>query len=170
MRLAPDYPLTVARVPTLGGNPGTFATVRVMRAMVEQFKSDPDILRAAVGVIYLTPEHSQYGEAETLFNYVRDFIRYVRDPVGLESLTIPPITLQRQIGDCDDQATLLATLFEAVGYPSRFVLAGYQSRDFEHVFLEVFVNGEWIACDPILKTFNFGDEAPGALARWTERR
>lgn len=169
MLLPPDYPFTVARVPHLGGNPGTKATVRAMRAMVEEFKSDPLILRAAVGIVYLMPEHSQHAEAEALFNYVRDFVRYVRDPVGLESLTIPPVVLQRQVGDCDDQSTLLATLLEAVGYPTRFVLAGYQSRDYEHVFLETFVNGEWFACDPILKQFAFGNEAPAPLSRWVER-
>lgn len=168
MFLPPDYPLTVARVPHLGGNPGTRATVRAMRSMVERYKSDPEIIAAATGVVYLTPEHSQHSEAEALFNYVRDFVRYVRDPVGLESLTIPPVTLRRQVGDCDDQSTLLATLLEAVGYPTRFVLAGYQSHDFEHVYLETFVNGKWIACDPILKEFRFGDEAPAPVARWTE--
>lgn len=170
MRLAPDFPLTVARVPTLSGNGGVFHTVRVMRAMVEAYKSDPEILRAVVGVVYLSPEHSQTAEVEALFNYVRDYIRYVRDPVGLESLTIPPITLHRQVGDCDDQTTLLATLLEAAGYPTRFILAGYQSRDYEHVYLEVFAGGQWIAADPIEKTSALGFEPPGAVSRWTENR
>lgn len=169
MWLAPDPSLTVARWPTLAGNAGVHHTVRTMRQMVETYKPDPEILRAAVGVIYLTPEHSQVTEAEALYNYVRDFIRYVRDPVGLEALTIPPVTLLRQVGDCDDQATLLATMLEAVGYPTRFVLAGYQSRDFEHVYLEVFAGGRWIPADPIEKQSVFGYEPPNYVSRWTER-
>ena len=169
MWLAPNPPLTVARVQTLAGNAGVFHTVRVMRRMVEEYKADPEILRAAVGVVYLTPEHAQVSEAEAVYNYVRDFIRYVRDPVGLESLTIPPITLQRQVGDCDDQTTLLATMLEAVGYPTRFVLAGYQSRDYEHVYLEVLAGGQWIPADPIEKQSQFGYEPPNYVSRWTER-
>jgi hypothetical protein len=167
--LAPDYPLTVSSVPTFSGNAGVFHTLQVMREMVDAFKADPTILHAAVSVIYLYPQQIDEIEADALYRFVRDRIRYVRDPVGLEAVATPVTTLQRGVGDCDDQTTLLAAMLEAVGYPTRFVLAGYRSQNYEHVFLEVLASGQWIAADPILKSEQFGYEAPGAVSRYVER-
>jgi len=168
MYLAPSPQLSVARVPIADGTAGIFQTVRVMRSMVEAAKSDPAIMQAATNVVFLAPELDQFSEAEALFLYVRDYVRYMRDPVGLESVAYPATTLQRMVGDCDDQSTLLAALFEAVGYPTRFVIAGYQRREYEHVFVEVFVNGQWFTCDPTEK-HGFGWAPPSPLIEWKER-
>ena len=56
--------------------------------------------------------------------------------------------MHRQVGDCDDKSTLLATLFECAGYPTRFVLAGYTYPGvFEHIYVQVFAGGDWINAD-----------------------
>lgn len=149
MFLAPTPPMTVARVTVPNGRAGVFHTVRVMRRYVDDFKRDPRIIQAAVSIIYGVPEKDELSEARALFEYVRDYVRYVRDVTGIETLADPVTTLARMVGDCDDQTTLLATLMESVGYETRFVLAGYSSRAFEHVYMQVLAGGAWISCDPI---------------------
>lgn len=168
MFCAPTPDLTTARVPTPNGAAGVFHTLRVMRAYVNASKTDPRIINAAVSVIYLQSEKDSYHEARALFEYVRDVIRYVQDTVGLESLTDPILTLQRQVGDCDDQTTLLAALLESVGYPTRFVIAGYHGSDFEHVYLQTLVNGQWIDADPT-EHQPFGWAPPSPSVYYVER-
>ena len=169
MFVAPTPELSAARVPAPNGSAGVAFTLSAMRAMVEQAKGDPAIIQAATSIVYLMPEHSEHAEALALFNFVRDSVRYVRDPVGLESLAYPATTLKRMVGDCDDQTTLLASLLESIGYPTRFVVAGYASRDFEHVYLQVMVGGQWVSCDPTERHF-FGWEPPDPLVIRYESR
>jgi transglutaminase-like putative cysteine protease len=119
-----------------------------MRELVNACRVDPGVIQTAVGIIYLTPERADLAEVNALFCWVRDHVRYVRDVVGVETLCDPRMTLQRMVGDCDDQVTLLCSLLESVGYPTRFVMAGYNGPDFEHVYCQVLVNGQWLDCDP----------------------
>ena len=144
----PDYPLTGQTVPLPSGVAGTRATVRAMRALVDQSKIDPDLIHCAATLIFLTPEEDTRAEITALYNAVAYGVRYVRDVSGVEPLCTPLMTLNRRVGDCDDQATALAALLEAVGYPTRFVVAGYRSREFEHVYLQVWDDEQWIDLDP----------------------
>lgn len=130
------------------GPRGSIETVRHMRALVKESSVDPALMNAAIGIIHMVPAQDQLAEVDALFEYVRGSIRYVRDVAHVETLSDPRMTLQRMVGDCDDKSTLLAALFEAVGYPTRFVLAGYASPDqFEHVYLQVLVNNFWLDAD-----------------------
>lgn len=135
--------------PLRAGVAGIFQTIRVMRDLVNQYKTNPDIRQSAVSIIYMTPERFELSEVTALFEYVRDHIRYVRDIVGVETVMTPDKTLHARIGDCDDQTLLLAALLESVGYITRFVVSGYSDvRALEHVYLQVLVNGMWISADP----------------------
>lgn len=135
--------------------------------MVHETRRSPEIINAAVSVVYLVPQKDQFAEACALFEFVRDHVRYVRDVAGLETLADPRMTLQRMVGDCDDQATLLAALLESVGYKTRFVMAGYRSKEFEHVFLQVLVYGDWVSCDPT-EDGEFGHAPPLHRSIWFE--
>jgi transglutaminase-like putative cysteine protease len=129
-------------------------TLRQMRAMVKACKIEPAIISAASQIVFLTPENDSRAELDALFNWVRDYVRYTRDVHGVETLADPVTTMRRRCGDCDDQTTLLATFFEAVGYPTRFVVAGYHGADFEHVYLQVMdSNGNWIDADPTVRNW-----------------
>jgi len=163
MFLAPTPTLSGTLLPMRSGVPGIWQTLRTMRRLVEQDKTDPAVIQGAISVSYLTPEKDQYSEAESIFNYVRDHVRYVRDVNGIETLTSPRMTMQRLVGDCDDQVMLLAALLESVGYVTRFVIAGYSDpRAFEHVYMQVLLNGEWVSADPTERV-PLGWEPPGAL-------
>lgn len=149
MMLAPVVDLSGSLFPLANGEMGIRQTLGAMRELVRRYRTDVRMRSAATSAIFLQPERSELHEVRTLFELVRDNIRYVRDVSGVETLMTPDRTLAARLGDCDDQTVLLATLLESVGYPTRFVVAGYRDpRTLEHVYLQVFANGEWIDADP----------------------
>jgi len=151
-----------------GGNAGVWQTVRAMRRLVNDSRTNLDLRQTATSVVFLCPPKDEIAEARAIFDFVQSHIRYTKDIHGVETLSSPEITLAGRVGDCDDQATLLATLFECVGYPTRFVVAGYTSGELEHVFLQVFAGGDWIDCDPTERN-PMGWAPPGAVVTHTEK-
>lgn len=169
MLLAPQVDLNGLRGYLANGFAGVQQTLWHMRRLVREYRTDAAIRRAAMNVLFLVPD--RYGEprAAALFEWVRDHVRYIPDVLDVETLATPVKVLQSMAGDCDDQATLLATLFESVGYPTRFVVAAYQDAAvMEHVYLQVCIDGQWIDCDPT-EPCAFGWSPPGALALFHER-
>lgn len=149
MMLAPQPQLS-GRILTLsGGLRGIRQTLDAMRRMVRHYRIDPALRQAATSIVFLTPERDELSEVEALFTWVQQNVRYVRDVLEVETLMTPDKTLASRLGDCDDQSTLLATLLESVGYPTRFVAAGYTDpANVDHVYLQAFVRGDWIDMDP----------------------
>ena len=163
MFLAPAPQLSGTLTPMAGGVRGIRQTVRTMRRLVNEAKTDPAIIQAAVSVSFLTPEKDDVSAVNSLFEWVRDAVRYVRDVNDVETLATPQITIQRMVGDCDDQSTLLAALCEAIGYPTRFVIAGYSdAHSFEHVYLQIWIRDHWVSADPTERA-PLGWEPPGAM-------
>ena len=148
MNLAPQIQLNATPMHYSNGLRGIFQTIALMRSLVNQGRIEPDIRQCAISLIFLTPEKDEKSEATAIFEFVRDSIRYTRDINNVETIAAPMKTLQCQIGDCDDQSTLLAALLESVGYETRFIVAGYSTKNPEHVYIQVYVNGAWWSCDP----------------------
>lgn len=161
MMLAPAPSLSGSIVQISNGVVGIEDTIRAMRELVNRCKSDLNIRQAATSTVFLTPEKDEWSEAESLFHFVRDHIRYTRDIHGLETLMAPPTVLASRLGDCDDQACLLACMLEAVGYPTRFVVAGYNGQDFEHVYVQAWLGSRWVDMDPT-EPHPMGWTPPGA--------
>lgn len=170
MRLCPVPIYSATLTATPGGAAGNFHTLALMRRMIDAGAVDPRVMSAAHSIIWLQPERDELAEACALYEYVRDCVRYVRDVAGVETLCDPAMTLQRQVGDCDDQTVLMCALLESCGYPTRLIMAGYHGSDFEHVYAQVFTGGDWITADPIERVQCFGWEAPGATVRHVEAR
>ena len=147
--LAPTPVLYGYVIPLANGYSGVQQTLRMMRQLVNQGKTNTQIRQAATNTVFLTPEKDEYSEAEALFNYVRDSIRYVKDVNDIETLSTPMMTLEGRIGDCDDQTVLLASLLESIGYPTRFVIEGYTTPgEYEHVYMQALEFGQFISMDP----------------------
>lgn len=162
--VSPDGCLTL--IP--GGVEGIMVTLRKMRDLVRQQRTDPRIVGTARSLVFHTPDKDALAEIRVLFEFVRDRIRYVQDVYEVETLSTPVYTLRSRSGDCDDQVTLLASLIEAIGYPTRFVVGAYHDPSIlEHVYLEVYAHGEWIACDPTERNY-LGWAPPNAMAIYTE--
>jgi transglutaminase-like putative cysteine protease len=170
MQLAPQ-PIddsATAHFAYAGGMRGVAQTITVMRAMVNDYKLDPRIRQAAVNIIYNLPSKIDAAEAEAIFDFVRDSIRYTKDICDVETISTPDRTLQTRIGDCDDKSVLLATLLESVGYATRFVVAGYFiPGNVEHVYLQVWLDGQWVDADAT-EPHPLGWAPPGAVAMYYE--
>ena len=168
MMLAPTPRLSGQLVALQDGMRGIEQTLATMRQLVNQYRTNLDIRQTATATIFLTPEKNQLAEAQALFDLVQTGIRYTRDINGVETLSTPIMTLQGRLGDCDDQVVLLATLLESVGYPTRFIVAGYNyPGQFDHVYLQAWLDDQWINMDPT-EQHPMGWAAPGAVAMAAE--
>lgn len=132
------------------GERGVLETCAVMRALVNEYKVDPEIRALTLSLVGGVPEKDSLAEIEKLFFFVRDSIRYVQDIWDVETLHTPPELLRIGQGDCDDKATLLATMLESIGYETSFKVAGYHGPDFEHVYVFVrsHIDGIALHLDP----------------------
>jgi transglutaminase-like putative cysteine protease len=130
------------------GVPGIKQTLYLMRALVRRYKVDPNIRHVAASLVQDLPPKDWRGQVRRLHAFVRDRIRYLRDIDGVETVQTPDKTLELAYGDCDDKATLLATLLQTIGHPARFVAIATQAPgDFSHVFVDTLIGREWVALE-----------------------
>jgi transglutaminase-like putative cysteine protease len=138
---SPSAPTQPARV-TLAGIPsgaqGTIATLKIMRGFVRDAVRNPDqtVRGRATALVSGLPARNWHAEIRALHSFVRDQMRYLRDPVDVELVQTPERSLEIMQGDCDDKATLLAALLDSIGHPARFVALGFNGEGFSHVLVE----------------------------------
>lgn len=144
-RFREDVKQTLKSIPS--GAEGVRVTLNEMRKLVRDYKKNDAVRSLAASLVSPLQQKNFMGEIKRLHAYVRDNIRYLRDIHGIETLQSPPETLRRGYGDCDDKATLLATLLAAIGHPSRFVAIGRAPGKFSHVYVETRVGAKWIGLE-----------------------
>ncbi len=115
-----------------------------------------------------------FGMIQAIHNWVRDTIRYVKDPVGQETLSYPEETaFNSRAGDCDDLTILEMALLGSVGLRSYPVVIGLQAPGhYSHVYLHAIVPngkgrhaGKTFAADPIMREWPLGKEAPASKVK-----
>lgn len=151
------------------GPAGTVATLKIMKRLAREAIRSPnqsvrnkalEIFRAA----NLQPRDWN-GQIRTLQSWVQNCIRYVQDPVDVELVQTPEVTLKLGSGDCDDQATLLGAMLESTGHLAKFVAVGIKGGPFSHVLVETKTGRGWIAAETILKK-PLGWYPPDATSRY----
>ena len=100
----------------------------------------------ALALIKSLPPKDFVGELCTINAFVRDKIRYARDVYRVETLQTPAATLELGQGDCDDKATLTASLLMSIGFPARFAVLNRRGQ-IVHVWTQAFHRGKWIECE-----------------------
>lgn len=149
MQLDQERPSLLADLPE--GEQGTAVTLRLMRSLVHRYKKAGEVRETALTLVAPVRQKDWVGEVNAIFEWVRDHIRYVRDIHGIETLQTPPVTMDVGTGDCDDKSTLLASLLESIGHPTRFVAAGYREpRNYSHVYVETRLGTRWVPLDATL--------------------
>lgn len=142
--------------------------------LIKKSSENPYIRHWAELITESVKDRDEVGEIKSIFSFLQDKTRYVRDPLGVEYIQTPPYILGRiELGtkpglDCDDYTTLGLSLLRSLGYPTMIRLAGYgPSKDFSHVYGLVFSPKEdkWIVFDPIRKEKTLGWEAPYATIK-----
>lgn len=128
------------------------ATLRIMRELTRAAIRDPKqtIRLHALDLVRHLPPRQWQAQAEALHEFVRDEIRYVKDPVNVELVTTPEKTLELRAGDCDDKSVLLAALLESIGHPARFLAIGLNGGPFSHVLVQTKIGPEWVSAETIV--------------------
>lgn len=147
LTLPPTSPRKVSLSGIPGGVAGTRATLEAMLRVVHDARASQTVLDAVAQLVRFLPQHDQLAEAQAIFNFVQNHIRYTRDPLTVEMLQTPEQLLERGVGDCDDKAILLMAMLHAVGIPAMFVVGGRAPNMFEHVWVAAYLNGQWISMD-----------------------
>jgi hypothetical protein len=93
------------------------------------------------------PQREPRRQVDAFYQWVIDNIRFIKDPLGVELIQRPEVSVKLKAGDCDDHSVLIAALSMAVGLPVRFKVIGETPEDFQHVYAEINVDGEWLPVD-----------------------
>lgn len=128
-----------------GGDLGTWATLRAMRALVRAGIADRLTVETAQRIVSSCPPRDVVCEALTIRAFLTSNFRFVRDPAQQETLHPARILLEQLArdgvasGDCDDAAILGATLAAAIGFTPYAVVTGYRvpGASFRHVIATV---------------------------------
>jgi transglutaminase-like putative cysteine protease len=137
------------------GYAGTRQTVSYIVQLIKEGAKDFCVRQRAIDILIgngVRPKDYR-GEIRTLFEWVKNNVRYTRDIHRVELLHSARRMLELRAGDCDDMTILLSTMLKAVGHPVRLVLVGFnpkRKRLFSHIYLEAFCRGSWIPLDPTM--------------------
>lgn len=166
------------------GYHGIKKTIREMWRLVNNTTKDWEMISISSAIISKVKPKDYTGEANALFNWVRDNIRYTRDPHGMELIECPYLILERKAGDCDGHAILLASLAQAVGIPARFktvltdldksesekyVMIGELPNRYNHIYAQLYLYNpetlkyEWYSADTTEEKSYLGWDPPDVL-------
>jgi len=137
--------------------------------LIELSKGKPKVRELAMALVRRVAERNYMGEIASIFYWVRDKIRYTRDPWKLDVFEDAEWTLKTGAGDCDAHAVLLGSLLSSIGYPVRMKVVSYDGVRYSHVYPLV---GDrpgnptrWIALDATIPWAKPGYEKPYVKAR-----
>ena len=147
-RFPPQPAHESSRKATIGfipdGPEGIRQTLNLMKSLVRKYKAFLPIRQLAVQITNHLPNKDWRQEAAAIQSWVRNNIRYVRDITDVETLHTPEAILQIRAGDCDDHATLTASLLESIGHPTGFFALGFAPNEYDHVYAITRI-GKWYA-------------------------
>lgn len=161
----------------------TQATIAKMAQLATAGSHTFALVALARSIVHDVPSRDYRGEMQALYLWVREHVRYRKDPVGLEWVQTPERTIRERAGDCDDMATLLAALVGSVGHEWRFVTVGPAPRVQGHIAVQAFDSRgkQWVTLDPVMEVQQpttvlrtdlgaFGRQPPGATTRYWNQR
>lgn len=148
---------------------GTRQTLKLMARLVREARRDTRIRHLSASLIRSVTAKNYTGEVATIFEFVRNTVRYTLDPNNVEAIQKPINTLELEYGDCDDMATLLAAMLESIGHPCIFVaIAQEVPNAFDHVFVETRIGDSWVALDAT-EPYSMGWKPPDVVSWMTQK-
>jgi len=138
-------------------------TIEDMRRMVRNAitrEGSPAIRKLVEEIVAQVRPKDYVSECAAVYYWVMTNLRYLRDPVHVEYLTSPLITLQptpadRMAGrrarqeDCEAISVTLAAMLMSIGISCEFVTISMNSGGFHHVFCVANVKGMKLVLDPV---------------------
>ena len=114
---------------------------------------DPFVRNTAVKIARNHPGSYNVTQALAIFNWVKNNIRYVSDPLDREYIATPIETLETQAGDCDDMAVLTASMIKSIGGSAR--VGAVYSKNTGHAFCELYLGSSGTAQSILLDVHNY---------------
>jgi transglutaminase-like putative cysteine protease len=153
--LDPDTEKTIC-LPLSDGAEGAFESLEWMARAVRG-EMPPDYSgyqdefnrRAAKKIVGSVSGWDQRSVIAALFDFVAHRIKYQPHPFNQQTVQDAKRTIQIGEGDCVSKSVLLATLLASLGYSSRFVAQSENCLDYSHVYVEVWLDGDWLGLDPV---------------------
>lgn len=151
------------------GETAIINTLTKMRDIINVSYSNPYVRHWAEKILtmYSVPANDKFGEVNAIYDFVRNKVRYTRDPYGLEYIQTPPLLLQMiernetPYGDCDDYSVLSLSLLKSIGFPVALKIVSYKKNGvYSHVYGLVNIKGKWIPFDAIKQDKFLGWEHP----------
>lgn len=150
--------------------------IRFLRQAAEGYGRDPRLRELVINEV-LRPagvEGRDYkAQAAAILKWVQTRIMYVNEPG--EQLQSPWYTLKVKFGDCDDMSLLLASMYQSVRLPWKYVLSGRlgdkkvrwvegdpipSGARWAHIYVAVgwppFIPQEWAWAEPTIKNAPLG--------------
>lgn len=143
--------------PIPSGDAGTYAVLAKMRSLARGGRISPLVRHVAASIVDGIPGMQSRLQIVAIRNWIEDHVAFLRDPKGVETLYTPDVLLRTVLTrghvnvDCDDVATLAASLGLAIGLRARFVVVGFHSPNapFRHVWTDLAAPGtsRWLDLD-----------------------
>lgn len=127
-------------------------TVEAVVQLTREGSRDPRV-RAFVQEVARSQGAASMGGGEALIRPAFDALRarfsYVPDPLDLDIVQTPGLTLSNDAGDCDDATALVLAVARSLGLKGRAVLVSRDgpTRHALHVYPEVQLGGAWVPMD-----------------------
>lgn len=136
--------------PLLEGADGTFQTLNAMAQAVRgeippDFSGYQDTQNAQTAGVVV---RGSMSAPAALLRFVRDQISYVDHPFNMQVVQDCRRTLEIGSGDCVSKSVCLSTLFAACGITSRFVAQATDGKNYDHVYVQARLDGQWVSLDP----------------------
>ena len=137
------------------GDQAIYNTVSKMKEIINTSSRNAYVREWAKKILSRIKVNDKRAEAGAVYEFVRDYVRYTKDPLGYEYITTPPTLLEdirlyqegqgdRPVGDCDDMTTLSLSLYKAIGFPVAIKVVSFTpNKKFGHVYGMVRVGTEW---------------------------
>jgi transglutaminase-like putative cysteine protease len=131
--MASSAPIQYHKQPLFPGSAGTLQTLLVMAGLARLDSQRPQVQHLAL----------QLQNPANLEHWLRSVWQFVADPAAYEFVKSPALQIDqaanqggRFTGDCDDAATLAASILAALDWPCRLVAVRLRTeKDFSHVFV-----------------------------------
>jgi transglutaminase-like putative cysteine protease len=155
------------------GDTAIYKTVDRMKDIIDSSAKNPYVREWAKKIMGRVEVNNKKAEASAIFDFVRDNVRYTKDPLGFEYIQTPPALLEdirlyqdgkgdRPAGDCDDMTVLSLSLLKSIGFQTAIKVVSFTpSRKFGHVYGLVKIGYDWIPFDCVRPDQNMGWESQG---------
>lgn len=108
--------------------------IKIIKSLIDEGKQDPQIRQLAAQILTNVPAGDEWAEVESIFNWVRNNIRYTQDVENFDTYQRARRTLELSIGDCDDMTILIAALLGSVGYTVQLKVTSQDGTNWTHIY------------------------------------